>query len=113
MPGHDNIAAPHADRYGHPEAVNRMTLRPESYDHDVAALNCDRYGHVEGNDPTTRLSRGVPGTTMGHRRICSKRTLSLERLERVDRSGRVRRQPHNQRRRTWVTCRKFLRQEAI
>ena len=65
MPGHDNIAAPHADRYGHPEAVNRMTLTPGSYDHGVAALHCDKYGHVEGNDPTTRLSRGVPGTTMG------------------------------------------------
>jgi|SRR5713101_6406030 len=52
MPGHDNIAVPHADRYGHPEAVNLMTLTPGSYDHGVTAPHCDRYGHVEGNDPT-------------------------------------------------------------
>jgi hypothetical protein len=67
MPGNDNIAAPHADRYGHPEAVNLMTLKPRSYDHVVAAPHCDRYGHIEGDDPTTRLSRSVPGTTMPFR----------------------------------------------
>ena len=51
-------------RYGHPEGVSLTTLMPESHDPGVAAPLCDRYGHVEGNDPTTRLSRGVPGTTM-------------------------------------------------
>ena len=56
MPGHDNIAAPHADRYGHPEPVNLMTLTPGSYDHDVAAPHCDRYGHVEGNDPRKKFA---------------------------------------------------------
>ena len=56
MPGHDNISAPHTDRYGHPEAVNRITLTPGSYDHGVAALHCDRYGHVEGNDPKQKVA---------------------------------------------------------
>jgi hypothetical protein len=69
MPGHDNIAAPHADRYGHPEAVNLRTLTPGSYEHGVDAAHCDRYGHVEGNDPMTRLSRSVSGTTMPFRPV--------------------------------------------
>ena len=45
-----------ADRYGHPEGVNLMTLTPGSYDHVVAAPHCDRYGHVEGNDPRQKVA---------------------------------------------------------
>jgi hypothetical protein len=46
MPDHDDIAAPQADRYGHPKGVNLMTLTPGSHDHGVGARQSDRYGHV-------------------------------------------------------------------
>ena len=56
MPDNPHVAAPHADRYGHPEGVDFRTLMSRSYDHIVAAPHCDRYGHVEGNDPRQKVA---------------------------------------------------------
>jgi hypothetical protein len=56
MPDNPHVAAPHADRYGHPEGVNLTTLMSRSYDRVVAAPHCDRYGHVERNDPRQKVA---------------------------------------------------------
>ncbi|HEY2422637.1 MAG TPA: hypothetical protein VGH55_00945 [Chthoniobacterales bacterium] len=56
MPDRNDRAAPHADRYGHPEGANLMTLMQGSHEHGVAAPHCDRHGHVDGIDPTKKVA---------------------------------------------------------
>ena len=56
MPDNPEIAATHADRYGHPEGVNLTQINARELPHVVAASHCDRYGHVEGNGPGQKVA---------------------------------------------------------